>query len=83
MEFKRCPFCGSEQVGLYRSFNNKSRLLFVYVKCELCGGQAKTYVNRRQADDETFWDDESCNKATNAWNMRFTPQTASTPKQGG
>ena len=63
-----CPHCGGVS-ALCSSYSNRRRIYFVFVKCEICGAQGKTF-----ADDvdpyENEWSDMPCENAIAAWNMR-------------
>lgn len=65
---KKCPFCGGAAC-LTRSYSYKTRSYFVYVKCDVCGGQGKIY---RSAEDpaEEKWENSACQCARVAWNLR-------------
>lgn len=64
-----CPHCGGRSC-LYSNYSGRYRKYFVYVKCEVCGSQGKTYTTN---DDPatTEWCDDVCDNAVGAWNMRF------------
>lgn len=68
MELKACPFCGQETAALYRSSGRHG--VFLYVKCEFCGAQAKTYSTDLDYDDPEIWESSSANLAVRSWNMR-------------
>lgn len=63
-----CPFCGGN-AKLCSTYGNRQRLYFVFVKCDVCGAQGKTYASRtKPADDD--WNTQPCEDAVKAWNMR-------------
>lgn len=65
---KTCPHCGGVSF-LSSSYSYKTRCYFVFVKCDICGSQGKIY----RSDEEpaaTEWNNEACNSAIEAWNMR-------------
>lgn len=68
MELKECPFCGQERASLYRSSGRRG--VFLYVKCEFCGAQAKTYGTHLDFDDPDIWDSSAADLAVQAWNTR-------------
>lgn len=68
LELKACPFCGQNMANFFR--NKGRRGVFVYVKCEFCGAQSKTYSTDLDYDDPAIWDSHSCELAAQAWNMR-------------
>ena len=65
---KSCPHCGGASY-LSSNYGYKSRVYFVFVKCDICGAQGKIY---RSADEPALiaWNNEACNSAVKAWNMR-------------
>lgn len=67
-ELKACPFCGQKQATVFKNCGRKG--VFVYVKCEFCGSQGKTYGTPLDYDDPTIWDSHECGLAVRAWNMR-------------
>mgnify|MGYP002769829150 CR=1 FL=1 len=68
MELKECPFCGQGTAALYRSTGRRG--VFLYVKCEFCGAQAKTYSTKLDYDDPEIWESSAANLAVRSWNMR-------------
>lgn len=70
LKIKKCPHCGG--VGYLNSnYSNKYRSYFVFVKCDVCGAQAKTYSSQEEPA-EVDWNNNACIEAINAWNMRYT-----------
>lgn len=67
-KIKKCPFCGGKAT-LNSNYSHKARAYFVFVKCDVCGGQGKIYYNQDDPS-ENDWNDTPCNDAVNAWNMR-------------
>lgn len=65
---KTCPNCGGSSC-LTQSYSYKSRLYFAYVKCSICGAQGKVFASKEEPAAED-WDNEACNGAIDAWNMR-------------
>ena len=65
---KPCPFCNGT-AWINATYSYKYRTNFVFVKCDVCGAQGKTYADK---DDPelTGWNDSACNSAVSAWNMR-------------
>lgn len=63
---KTCPFCGGN-ASLMRSIGKYK--YFIFVKCNMCGAQAKAFVSK---DDpaEYDWDTYECEQAVQAWDMR-------------
>lgn len=68
MEFKNCPFCGSEDIVVKANYGRHGA--FVHVACLFCGSQGKNFSNKRVWDSDDFWNDISVERAINAWNMR-------------
>lgn len=68
MYIETCPHCGGEST-LTANYSYKTRSYFVFVKCNLCGAQGKSYVSP-QDPNEVTWDNEACNHAIAAWNKR-------------
>lgn len=67
-KLKKCPFCGGTGC-LNANYSYKTRSYFTFVKCNLCGAQAKIYSSE---DDPaaTDWQNAACQDACNAWNLR-------------
>lgn len=66
---KNCPHCNGT-AWLQSTYSNKIRAYFVSVKCSVCGAQGKPIID----DDEPSthdWNDDACNTAIAAWNLRF------------
>lgn len=68
MKIKKCPYCGGTAC-LNSNYSYKARRYFVFVKCDICGAQAKIYYCD-EAPAEVDWDNSACKDAINAWNMR-------------
>lgn len=66
---KKCPHCGGLAV-LNSNYSWSFKSHFVYVKCNICGAQGKSYFSE-DTPDEVGWDNLACNDAINAWNMRY------------
>lgn len=68
MKIKPCPHCGGTAC-LTSNYSYKIRSYFVFVKCDICGAQAKVY----KSDEEPAaadWNNPACIDAITAWNMR-------------
>lgn len=67
-QIKPCPHCGGAAI-LNANYSYKGRTFFVFVKCCVCGATGKTYSS---ADDPEAveWNNNACNDAITAWNMR-------------
>ena len=65
---KPCPHCGGDSF-LTCNYSQKVRRYFVYVKCDICGAQGKTYTSVEDPAT-TGWDSPACQSALTAWNMR-------------
>ncbi len=70
-----CPHCGGSAC-LNSNYSYKSRSYFVYVRCDICGAQAKSYSSETAPASEQ-WDNVPCADAINAWNMRTSSRRAS------
>lgn len=71
-EIKRCPHCGGK-ASLNSAYSYKIRNFFVYVKCDICGAQGKSFLTAENPAAED-WNSGPCRDALNAWNMRHTGQ---------
>lgn len=67
-ELKPCPFCGHDIASLIKRKGRRG--VFVYVQCEVCWAQTKTYGVDADFDDPGIWDSVECDLAVKAWNMR-------------
>jgi len=68
-ELKPCPFCGSNDIYIYRKYTSRTRCYITYAHCELCGASSKAH--KYESDDkEINWDDVGCRKAIDSWNRR-------------
>lgn len=67
-QIKSCPHCGGS-ARLNASFSYKKRKYFVFVKCDVCGAQAKAFTDRKHPEG-SGWDDATCKDALAAWNLR-------------
>lgn len=65
---KTCPHCNGT-ASLNSNYSNKTRSYFVYVKCDICGAQGKTYRSSEEPA-AADWNNEPCIDAVIAWNMR-------------
>ena len=63
-----CPHCGGTAC-LTQNYSYKARSYFVFVKCDICGAQGKIY-NSPDEPQATGWNNQPCNDAIAAWNMR-------------
>lgn len=72
MQIKPCPHCGGAAC-LNSNYSNRHRTFFVFVKCDLCGAQGKTYSSQDNPA-AVEWDNKPCNDAIDAWNLRTDPQ---------
>jgi hypothetical protein len=68
MYILHCPHCGGDAC-LNQNYNYRKRTYFVYVKCEMCGAQGKTFTSEEEPQ-AAGWDNQPCRRAINAWNMR-------------
>lgn len=67
-QIKGCPHCGGVS-WLNAKFSHKTRSYFVFVRCDICGAQGKTY--RSTGDPAAAnWNSQPCIDAVRAWNMR-------------
>lgn len=66
---KPCPHCGGIAC-INANYSYKVRKYFVFVKCDICGAQAKIYTCDNHPSEED-WDNVACRDALNAWNMRI------------
>ena len=62
-----CPFCGSDEIGLWYQGVRYGRIAFV--KCDVCGAQTKafSYYDR---GEEVNSEDAGAKCAISAWNRR-------------
>ncbi len=67
---KPCPFCNGSAL-LNANYSYRTRTFFVFVKCEICGGQGKAFTDSNDPEHSN-WNDSACNSAVDAWNMRAT-----------
>ena len=74
---KKCPFCGGAGI-LTENFSFKTRSYFIFVKCQLCGAQSKTYASLTDAEADD-WQSEACEKAIAAWNTRTAEEAPALP----
>ena len=63
-----CPHCGGISY-LNSRYNYRSRCHYVFVKCDICGAQGKTYTSANDPVEDD-WNNDSCQEAIRAWNMR-------------
>ena len=68
---KTCPHCGGSACLNY-NYSYRIRRYFVFVKCNICGAQAKVFTDEKNPE-ESGWTDEACLDAVKAWNMRHNP----------
>ena len=68
MDIRLCPFCGG-RATLNANYSYKTRSWFVFVKCKICNSQSKPYYSPEKPD-EVDWNNDSCDEAIEAWNMR-------------
>lgn len=69
MPIKTCPHCGGTAC-LNANYSYKIKLHFVFVKCDICGAQGKTYTSTEAPQDKE-WNNSACVDAVCAWNMRY------------
>lgn len=65
---KPCPHCNGIAY-LNSNYSYKIRRFFVFVKCDICGSQGKITTSQEEPAS-VDWNNEACNKAIEAWNMR-------------
>lgn len=65
---KPCPHCGGTGC-LNANYSYKIRSYFVFVKCDICHAQGKSYRSEDNPD-EVDWQNAACLDAVKAWNMR-------------
>lgn len=65
---KPCPHCGGS-ASLSSFYSYRQYFYYVFVKCDICGAQGKTYKSIGKPSQEN-WNNEACIDALNAWNMR-------------
>lgn len=70
---KKCPHCGGAGY-LNQNYSYKTRAYFVFVKCTVCGAQAKSFVSDTEPAADG-WNNDACNDAIAAWNLRV-PESA-------
>ena len=70
---KPCPHCGGTAC-LHANYSYKIRSYFVYVKCDICHAQAKSYRSEEDPT-EADWQNAACIDAIKAWNMRTPAET--------
>lgn len=70
MQIKRCPYCmGPSQIRSEKLIHNDRYLVFV--ECDICGYRGKSYISDSDPDLEGInWENQPCNNAIEAWNMR-------------
>lgn len=68
-EIKKCPFCGGDG-ELTQRYNTRYRNYFLFVACNLCGGQGKIFSSDEDVT-ESNWKTNACERAVKAWNMRY------------
>ena len=64
---KSCPFCGGEGC-LYSNYSRYGKYL-VFVKCEDCFSQGKSFASRENPA-ESDWQNQACEDAIKHWNRR-------------
>lgn len=67
MEYmKNCPFCNGEPT----LFSTRGKYgYFVFIKCDLCGAQGKTF-KMGETREENWQDSVEAQNAIKMWNMR-------------
>lgn len=66
-ELKKCPFCGGD-ASIVNSYSQIRKRIFVYVRCDICLAQGKTFTTGKNAE---MGENNPANKyAVNAWNIR-------------
>lgn len=68
-EFKPCPFCGGEPYEQV-NYNEDIDASFTFVKCSLCGGQAKVIFTRGYHCELDKEMEEADDLAFAAWEQR-------------
>lgn len=71
MKIKPCPHCGGRSI-LNQRWNYKGSKYFVFVRCEVCGAQGKSYPAYESIYEDDY-DENADELAINAWNMRVYP----------
>ena len=70
MEIKPCPFCGSESVYIRQRHVRIRNYWMVFVQCDFCKAQGRIFESGRKPASESNWENEACENAVRAWNMR-------------
>lgn len=65
---KPCPHCGGVAC-LTQNYSYKIRSYFVFVSCNICNAQGKTFRSTEEPA-AVGWNNTACNDAVSAWNMR-------------
>ena len=70
-DIKKCPFCGGHaELCANDIMRGEARgKCFVFVKCEICRAQGKTFLSNEDPD-ECNWENRACLSAIKAWNLR-------------
>lgn len=71
MTIKPCPHCGGHSV-LNQRWNYKASKYFIFVRCEVCGSQGKSYPTYESLYDDDY-NETADELAIKAWNMRVYP----------
>lgn len=69
MPIKVCPHCGGKSY-LNTNYSYSLKAYFVFVKCEMCSAQGKSFRSQEHPE-RSDWENEACCSAVNAWNMRY------------
>ena len=63
-----CPFCGGTAY-LWQNYNQKAGCYFVFVKCDTCNSQGRSFRSETSPEGDD-WENEASIAAVNAGNMR-------------
>lgn len=66
---KLCPFCGGPAY-INAKWSWKTCEYFVFVRCDICGAQAKAFLSPGEDPEEKNWNNSACKNAVAAWNLR-------------
>ena len=71
---KPCPHCGGTAC-LTANYSEKIHRYFLFVKCDICGAQGRTFCTAISAG-LPGWKENACTDAVKAWNMRTADNEA-------
>lgn len=63
-----CPHCGGS-ARICQRYNYNARCYYVFVRCDICGSQGKSYKSTGDIYDPEYNDTADID-AISAWNMR-------------